>query len=96
MLRRYGPNRQSLLRADPRCAVTNWVVSGQLYWPVEIEQKIAEIERLERLFEVPDTRPLGASDIAAANRRHDEELALSPWFKLWQSYGICCRPLLRW
>jgi hypothetical protein len=28
----------------------------------------------------------------AANRRHDEKLARSPWFRLWKSYGICCRP----
>ena len=62
------------------------------------EQTIAEIERLERIFAVPDTRPLGASDLAAANRRHDQMLAHSPWFRLWQRYGICCRaesPILR-
>ena len=41
---------------------------------------------------LPDTRPLSASDIAAANRRHDEALSQSPWFRLWQSYGVCCRP----
>src|SRR5262249_34190089 len=56
------------------------------------EEIIAEIEWLERVFSVPDTKPLGASDLLAANRRHDETLAHSPWFKLWQSYGICCRP----
>ena len=33
-----------------------------------------------------------ASDIAAANRKHDESLSHSPWFRLWQSYGVCCRP----
>jgi hypothetical protein len=27
----------------------------------------------------------------AANRRHDEMLAHSPWFRLWQQYGVCCR-----
>jgi hypothetical protein len=58
---------------------------------MEPEQTLAEIERLERIFAVPDTRPLSASDLAAANRRHDEMLAHSPWFKLWQRYGICCR-----
>src|SRR5450755_2187780 len=39
-----------------------------------------------------------ASDLAAANRRHDEMLAHSPWFKIWQRYGVCCRsesPVLR-
>lgn len=65
---------------------------------MDAEQTIAEIERLERLFEVPDTRPLSASDLPAANRIHDEELANSPWFRLWQRYGVCCRtesPVLR-
>jgi hypothetical protein len=55
------------------------------------EQAIVEIERLERMFAMPDTRPLGASDLAAANRRHDERLANSPWFRLWHRYGVCCR-----
>jgi hypothetical protein len=58
---------------------------------VDVEQVISEIERLERLFEAPDPRPLTSSDILAANRRHDEMLARSPWFRLWQQYGICCR-----
>lgn len=59
---------------------------------MDVEQTIAEIESLERLFRAPDTRPLTATDLSAANRRHDERLAKSPWFRLWQSYGICCRP----
>ena len=62
------------------------------------EQTIAEIERLERIFAVPDTRPLSPSDLAAANQRHDEMLAHSPWFRIWQRYGVCCRaesPVLR-
>jgi hypothetical protein len=58
---------------------------------VDVERVITDIERLERIFEVPDTRPLTAGDISAANRRHDEMLAHSPWFRLWQQYGICCR-----
>ena len=58
---------------------------------MDIEQVISEIERLERIFEVPDSRPLKASDVSAANRSHDERQAHSPWFKLWQRYGICCR-----
>jgi len=65
---------------------------------MDTEQTIAEIERLERIFAVPDTRPLSVSDLAAANRRHDENLAHSPWFRLWHRYGICCRaesPVLR-
>ena len=59
---------------------------------MDIERTIEEIERLERIFAVPDTRPLTQNDIAAANRRHDQRLAHSPWFRLWQTYGICCRP----
>jgi hypothetical protein len=65
---------------------------------MDTEQTIAEIERLERIFAVPDTRPLSASDLAAANRSHDQRLADSPWFRLWQRYGVCCRtesPVLR-
>jgi hypothetical protein len=62
------------------------------------EQTIAEIEWLERIFAEPDTRLLSASDLAAANLRHDEQRANSPWFRLWQRYGVCCRhesPVLR-
>jgi hypothetical protein len=55
------------------------------------EQTIAEIEWLERIFAVPDTRPMSASDLLAANRQHDQKHANSPWFRLWQRYGICCR-----
>jgi len=65
---------------------------------MDAEQTIAEIEWLERIFAVPDTRPLSASDLSAANRRHDEANAGSPWFRLWQRYGVCCRsdpPVLR-
>jgi hypothetical protein len=59
---------------------------------MDAEWTIAEIEWLERVYAVPDARPLSASDISAANRRHDDMLAHSPWFRLWQQYGICCRP----
>jgi hypothetical protein len=59
---------------------------------MDAEQSIAEIEWLERIFAVPDTRPLTPSDLSAANRRHDENLAHSPWFRLWQHFGVCCRP----
>jgi hypothetical protein len=55
------------------------------------EQTIEQIEHLERILALPDTRPLGPSDLSAANRKHDESLAHSPWFRLWQRYGICCR-----
>ncbi len=59
---------------------------------MDIERIIDEIEQLEEMFDAPDIRPLNATDISAANRRHDEALAHSPWFRLWQSYGVCCRP----
>lgn len=58
---------------------------------MDAEQTIAEIECLERIFAVPDPRPLSPSDLAAANRMHDEMHAQSPWFRLWQRYGVCCR-----
>jgi hypothetical protein len=58
---------------------------------MDADQAIVEIECLERIFDVRDTRPLGPSDLAAANRGHDEMLEQSPWFKLWQQYGVCCR-----
>jgi len=50
---------------------------------MEVERIISQVELLERIFEVPDTRQLRERDIAAANRRHDEMLAHSPWFRLW-------------
>jgi hypothetical protein len=62
------------------------------YWDgMDVERIIDDIEQLQEMFEAPDIRPLSASDLAAANRRHDEALAHSPWFRMWQSYGICCR-----
>jgi len=59
---------------------------------MDIERIIDEIEQLEEMLDASDTRPLNATNISAANRRHDEALAHSPWFRLWQSYGVCCRP----
>jgi hypothetical protein len=59
---------------------------------MDAEQSIAEIEWLEHIFAVPDTRLLSPSDLLAANRRHDDMHAHSPWFRLWQRYGVCCRP----
>jgi len=58
---------------------------------MDVERIINEIEQLQEMFEAPDIRPLSESDISAANRRHDEALAQSPWFRLWQRYGVCCR-----
>jgi len=65
---------------------------------MDAEQTIAEIEWLERMMAMPDTRAMSESDLMAANRRHDEKLANSPWFRMWQRYGVCCRgesPVLR-
>jgi hypothetical protein len=58
---------------------------------MDVERIIDEIEQLQEMLEAPDIRPLRASDISAANRRHDDALAHSPWFRLWQQYGVCCR-----
>jgi hypothetical protein len=58
---------------------------------MDVERIIDDIEQLQEMFEAPDIRPLSASDLADANRRHDEKQAHSPWFRLWQRYGICCR-----
>ena len=58
---------------------------------MDVERIIDDIEQLQEMFEAPDIRPLSASDISAANRRHDDILAHSPWFRLWQHFGICCR-----
>ena len=69
-----------------------------LWTQMDVERTITEIEWLERISSLPDSRALTASDVAAANRRHDEALANSPWFRLWQTYGLCCRsesPIIR-
>jgi hypothetical protein len=58
---------------------------------MDVERIIDDIQQLEEMFEALDIRPLNPSDLAAANRRHDEALAHSPWFRLWQTYGVCCR-----
>jgi hypothetical protein len=50
---------------------------------MDVERIIDEIEQLQEMFEAPDIRPLNPSDLRAANRRHDEMLAHSPWFRLW-------------
>jgi hypothetical protein len=77
---------QNLHAAFDVCHVHDGYCDG-----MDTEQTIAEIERLERIFSTPDTRPLTPSDLAAANRRHDDMLAHSPWFRLWRQYGVCCR-----
>ena len=57
---------------------------------MDAEQIIAEIESLEHIFALSDTRPT-SSDLSAANRRHDEMYATNPWFRLWKRYGVCTR-----
>ena len=54
---------------------------------MDVERIIDDIEQLREMFEAPDIRPLSASDLSAANRRHDEKLPYSPWFRLWQRDG---------
>src|ERR1700745_3219436 len=58
---------------------------------MDVERIIDDIEQLQEMFEAPDIRPLTPSDICAANRRHDEMLADSPWFQLWKRDGLVCR-----
>lgn len=84
-----GRSRRHDLQAPLRLTIATLLLDSET--KMDVEQTIAEIERLERIFTVPDPRPLGPSDLAAANRRHDEMLAHSPWFRLWQQYGVCCR-----
>jgi len=74
-------------RVTPMWGSGRGILSG-----LDAERIIGEIELLERMFRQPDLRPLNEREILAANRRHDEKLARSPWFRLWKSYGICCRP----
>lgn len=54
---------------------------------MDIEKIIDDIELLERLYSLPDARPLTAADRTAANRDHDERNAENPWFRLWKRYG---------
>jgi|SRR5579863_235828 len=85
----YFCNRRPFFLELPWVAVLFQV--GYTVGQMNAEQIIAEIEQLEEMFEAPDIRPLSASDVSAANRRHDETLAHSPWFRLWKDFGVCCR-----
>ena len=80
---------RSGIQVPHRLTVATLMLDSEM--EMDAEQTIAEIERIERIFELPDARPLGPNDLAAANRRHDKMLAHSPWFRLWQRYGVCCR-----
>jgi len=54
---------------------------------VDIENTIADIEHLERIYALPDKRPPTPADRYAANQKHDQTYANNPWFRLWQRYG---------
>jgi hypothetical protein len=58
---------------------------------MDLENTITQIEYLERIFALPDTRRLQPADREAANRTHDQKYASNPWFRLWQRYGVCSR-----
>jgi len=45
---------------------------------MNLERTIAEIEWLERLFSLPDTRPLQLTDLYTVNQRRDEMYASNP------------------
>jgi hypothetical protein len=45
---------------------------------MDAEQNIAEIEQLERLFEVPDTRPLSTSDSLGCESEARREASKQP------------------
>ena len=63
---------------------------------MDVERIIDDIEQLQEMFEAPDIRPLSASDISAANRRHDEMLAHSPWFRLGSGMASVAEPSLQY
>jgi hypothetical protein len=60
--------------------------------PMNAEKTIAEVEWLEGIYSLPDTRPLKLADRHAANQRHDETYADNPWFR----YGSGTAFLGRW
>jgi hypothetical protein len=55
---------------------------------MNLERTILEIEWLERLLTLPDTRPIHLSDLRTVNQRHDEMSANNRWFRLWKRYGV--------
>jgi hypothetical protein len=60
---------------------------------MDVERIIGEIEQLQEMFEAPDIRPLSASDISAANRRHDEKLAHTRGFSFGNGMGSAAEPI---
>jgi hypothetical protein len=61
---------------------------------MNLEKAIAEIEWLERLYLLLDTRPLQLSDRCAANLRHDEMNANNPVLRKAQ-HGVLAGSLRR-
>ena len=55
---------------------------------MDAERSIDEIEWLERIFAVPDKRPLSPSDLSAANRRHDETKRIAHGFGFGRATGF--------
>jgi hypothetical protein len=55
---------------------------------MDVERIIDEIEQLQGMFEAPDIRPLSASDIFAASRRHDECSRIAHGFDFGSSLGF--------
>jgi hypothetical protein len=55
---------------------------------MDADKTIAEIELLERIHALPDTRPFSVADREAANRMHDERHEPNPWFRVWQQFGL--------
>ena len=88
--RQGGPSLGSSLALPARRSQVE--KSSAILSGMDVERVIDEIQQLEEMFEAPDIRPFNASHISAANRKHDERLAQSPWFRLWQDFGVCCRP----
>ncbi len=63
---------------------------------MDAEHTIAEIEWLERTFAVPDIRPLSASDLSAANQRHDETLGTALGFGCGSDMASAAEPSPRY
>ena len=55
---------------------------------MDVNKTIEEIELLERIYTLRDTRPLQLADREVANQKHDEMYADNPWFRLWKRYGV--------
>jgi hypothetical protein len=59
-----------------------------LFQTMDGEKTIIDIELLERIYALPDKRPLRMPDWKAANKKHDEMYANNPWFRQWKRDGV--------